>query len=444
MATPIWTGAAADVPGVYTITVQDTWANGDAGTVTAGNRGVTLTTDTATVANIATQIKAMLLAGSRTEFNSGSASISAGALQYGEFHDIDDVSVAGAVVTITTKPGKAVTLAVSESTAGTGTLALATVQAPTGKHFWNNAANWSTGSVPANGDTVVFEDTDVNCLYGLPSGSLQPAVVDVRASFTGWLGLPRINRDYPTYPYTEYRQRAPSFDDDNASTTAFYIGRGEGSASPLVNIKQTAGCGAVTVHTTGRPVPAVSSRAFNFAGDASDSFVLQINGGSVAIAEGADEAANISELRSIGGNDRFPPDVVLGPAITQSSTNLVVLSGSVVTHSDFSSYQAIGGEIIVDTESATSVGSARVFGEGGVLRLVNSAAISVIRVGDGGLLDVSGTEGTQSCDTIYVYAGGRIHDPTKKLSLTNYITGDNVKLGDVDIDVGSGSWFLDY
>ena len=51
--------------------------------------------------------------------------------------------------------------------AGGDTFTVATAVTPTGPHHWDNANNWDTGSIPANSDDIVFENNDVDCLYGL-------------------------------------------------------------------------------------------------------------------------------------------------------------------------------------------------------------------------------------------------------------------------------------
>lgn len=437
MATPIWTGAAADLAGVWTITVANTWAASDTVTVSVGDRDVTVTTDTATVADIATQIANALNGVDKTDNLQATETRTAGGREYGEFWDLDDVSASGAIVTIIGKPGKAITIAVSESTAGSGTATLAATQTATGRHFWSNADNWSTGSVPANGDTVVFADSSVDCLYGFPNGSLQPAVVDVRASFTGRLGLPRTNRDVPQLPYPEYRQRRPIFDDDAASTTAHYIGRGSGPGSPLVNIEQSAGLASVTVTKTGTPQPPASNYAFNFVGASGDAATYDILDGSVSVAEGRDEAANASDF-NVGQGPDANPSVYIGPGVT-SSSSLEVLSGEVITNAYFGAYYCGGGVLTIDVESASTSTTASVY-NGGTIRFADCGGLTnQLYATGGGTIDMRPMRDSMTVANATIYAGGIVLDPHGlRVTYTNGLIVANCNLPDVTLDLPQG------
>ncbi len=172
-------------------------------------------------ANVAIAIKEAWESYTRLDGTSTTDSTSnAGGQEFGEFAEAS-ASVAGSVVTIVAnKAGRPFTLTVTEATAGTGTATGAVATTATGKNFWNDTDNWDGGAVPVNDDIVVFRDSNVSCKYGLPNASLE-VTLQVWMSFTGEIGLPRINDENgdPAKQYYEYRQRYVRLDDAGGGTT---------------------------------------------------------------------------------------------------------------------------------------------------------------------------------------------------------------------------------
>lgn len=259
MATKTWTGNAADVVQIQTITIGGTWSGTESATVTCNGKDVTVTivTDNAT-AELATSIKEALMASQRLDgtstYGTYDNTSNVGGQQFGEFMDFT-ATVSGSVVTLTARwPGIPFTVTVSEASSS-GTITLGTVQAATGSEFWSNADNWDSGTVPANDDTVVFKNSSVSCKYGLPAGSLEVTLLQ-HQSFEGAIGLPEINNTHAGKPYREYRARAVHLDDAGGGTEITHVlGFGEGSGSPLINIYHPTSALIVNVdvHNTGRP-----------------------------------------------------------------------------------------------------------------------------------------------------------------------------------------------
>lgn len=193
-----WIGAAQDVPRIYTLTFGGTWATNDTATLTVNNKALTVTVGSATTtADVAAAFNAAFngaaVVGTEKRNTTGPA--------IGELY-LCSSTVSGAVVTITGVPGKPLTAAASKVSTS-GTVSLSSVQAPTGKHWMDNTANYSDATVPVDGNSLVVKDTNVSLLYDLTILS-NLAQLDVYSSFTGRIGLPDINSDNPAIPYPQY------------------------------------------------------------------------------------------------------------------------------------------------------------------------------------------------------------------------------------------------
>ena len=79
---------------------------------------------------------------------------------------------------------------VTGSATGSATLTVATPTASAGPDDWSTDANWSSGSKPAAGDTVVIENSDAPILWGLDQSAVTLTELRVMQSYTGKIGLP--------------------------------------------------------------------------------------------------------------------------------------------------------------------------------------------------------------------------------------------------------------
>lgn len=75
-------------------------------------------------------------------------------------------------------------------TGGTGTIgAPSESTAATGPNFWDDADNWSDGSIPAGNDDVIISNSAVSILFALTTG-IDLDSLTVEQTFTGKIGLP--------------------------------------------------------------------------------------------------------------------------------------------------------------------------------------------------------------------------------------------------------------
>jgi hypothetical protein len=169
-------GKARAVAQVDTITIGGTWADGDTVRVTIGVKTLEYMCGTGeTTSTVAAGLHALLAVSNDVEF------------------DEVDWTVASAVITATAGVAGVPSFIAVAKTAASGTITLDSVTAATGPNHWDNALNWSTGSVPVNSDEVSVENGSI--LYGFPS-SLTLASFD---QVGGAVGLP--DSDYRTGKY---------------------------------------------------------------------------------------------------------------------------------------------------------------------------------------------------------------------------------------------------
>lgn len=179
----------------------------------------------------------------------------------------------------------------SSLTGGSGqTIAVAEVTASAGPNHWDTAGNWLPSGVPANGDDVRFEIGNVPCLYGLSQSSVTLASLNIAMSYTGKIGLNRVN----TLGYLEYRTTELTI-----GASSILIGYGAGSGPSKVALNNGSVQAALEIRDSGGSsesgIPCVTWRGTN------TSNALQIYGGDVGIAPYSDQSANVNTLVQRGG-----------------------------------------------------------------------------------------------------------------------------------------------
>jgi len=351
-ATKTWTGNAADVKQINTITVAGTWATTETATITINGKDVVLTLATnVTTANVASAIKDAWNSGSRLDGTSTTdATSNAGGQEFGEFTEAS-ASVSGSVVTIIAlEPGVPITISVAE-TAAAGTLTLATPQVATGKHFWSNAKNWDTGTVPANDDVVVFRDSGVSCKYGLPNASLE-VTLQHYMSYTGEIGLPPTNVTNTAKPYPEYRQRYVRLDDAGTGTNIahrFGIGQ-QGNGSPLINLRHTTVKCSPVVFSTAPPLPSrPGTNALNICATTNTS-TINILGGSVDFSsQDGQTAAWVAATQAAGDSRCLTSGIhTAGGAISLSGGTMLIGQSGAIGFIDVT-----GGTLRIENQTGT-------------------------------------------------------------------------------------------
>lgn len=254
------------------------------GTPTGGT--FTLTFDGQTTASIAYNASASTIDTALENLsNIGSGDLTVSGSAGGPWVVTFGGSLAGTDVALMTGNGASLTGGSGQS------LTVASVTASSGPNHWDTASNWLPSGVPATGDHVRFEIGTTDCLYGLDQSAVTLASLHVAMTWTGQLGLPRVN----TSGYLEYRTRELT-----AGITSLIVGTGSGSGPTKIAVNTGTVQTAITVRDSGGSsetgVPTVIWR-----GDHASS-VITVQGGDFGSAWWSDESAEISSLTQLGGS----------------------------------------------------------------------------------------------------------------------------------------------
>lgn len=407
MAEPRWLGAAVDIPQVDTVTVTDTWANpGDIGTLTINGKDLTLTvgTDSSTT-EVALALKEMV--NGDTQTGTGDHTFSQTGNNVGEFSRITATSSAAVLTLTADDAGVPFTLTTSETTGGDGTLVEATVTAATGKHFADNADNWSTG-VPADADEIVADSGNVDIKYNL-SMAIQPASVKVLPGYTGNIGLPKVNRDDLANPYDEYRGDYLVFDLDGVQSDTSYDLQGGGG-----RIKIDVGAGDTITFRIDSTVPRAETDvpAILLKGTAVDN-TLDVIRGDVGVAFYDDEASdlsvvNVSFFDDLDGDAR----VILGDGCDLTNAAIVQQGGLLQIDSTTSggTIKVLAGELTI-----LSGAHADIEIDGGTVFYESTGTLTTVKVGSDGILDFRRNLNTRIVTNAEIHKGGAIQDPKQSV-----------------------------
>lgn len=171
------------------------------------------------------------------------------------------------------------------------TMTVTDVTASEGPNHWDTAENWSPAGVPATSDAVRFEIGDSDCLYGLDQTGVTLASLHIAMTFTGKIGLPRVN----DLGYFEYRVQALT-----CGITDLMIGQGNGSGPSKVNINTLAVQTTIEIRGSGGSsesgIPTVTWRGSHASND------VVVLDGDFGTAPYSDQSAVINELVQRGGN----------------------------------------------------------------------------------------------------------------------------------------------
>lgn len=416
MALQIWLGNAAAVAQVINLTVGGTAAAGQIYSATMGfgaGKTVSYTAlSTDSNATIATALQALLAASIFPEFrevlwgNAGSAVVSATG------------TVAG------------IPFVLACSATGAGTLTQTTIVPNSGPSDISVTSNWSNGSMPATGDDIYFQSSNIPALYNLQVlAAVSPANVYIDSSFTAAIGLPVNNPN----GYREYRQTFLQF---NGVTGNVVIGQGQGQASGKVQIDFQSGNFSASVwKTAGSSETGMPAVQFKGGGASS---AVNVNRGTVGLALLAGQTANVPTLdidyvNSQGGDAQ----VWAGPGCTLTTVNmnggmLNALCAVPTLNSTGGSAQVFAGnmtEANLQDAGSTAPSSTLQYSTGGT--------IAAYSIGNNCLLDCSGTLQQVTGTNGTIYSGGTINAPGGNFVMTNSASIPDGQASDVTLNLGN-------
>jgi len=377
--TVTWNGDAMAVAQVSTHTVTGTWATDDTATLTCGGNSVTFTV-------AGTETIAAVVAGLVAAWNASTAATLA------EVTASDD----NPAVTLTADTaGLPFVTTASETTAGDGAVGVQVdTTASAGPNDASTAANWSTGVVPVATQHIVLENSSVAILYGLDLSGATFASFTRKASYTGFVGLPRNNSG----GYVEYRDTYLKID----ATLATIDASGSGRTKIDFGTVQTA-CtinGSGTAAESGiPPILLLGTHVSN---------TLVVNKGSVAVAWFAGEDSDFAS-------------VDVGYTTNQSSDSTVVLGAGMTT---LTAVTINGGSTKILANAGTVTYTT------GTAELGDTATVTTLNV----LASTFYYKSSGTCTTANVYGGARLDlsRDTRDRTLTN-----------VNVDLAGGAIFHD-
>jgi hypothetical protein len=412
MATLRYIGAALPRAHVMTITVANTWATNDTGDVICNGRTLRLTVGAVTTTTgIATAIAAMIngdaAIGTETRSETGD--------NVPEFQEVTAAASSSTVVITGNTKGLPFTFTVAENTAGSGTLSIAETTAATGPNHYDNAANWSTGALPVDNDTVIIEG-DVDVLYGATQSSVTPAALRF-LNFSGRFGLPDVNE---TGGYREYRTKFLAYGNSADAVNMAVTVDCESS-----RIRFNGGTGQVTINALNTGTPEDTEYAFEFKGSHTSN-VINIVGGSVGVGIEPDDTTTVVATLRIGGNANAEArsGVGLTTVLHDSGTSRLASNVTTLTIND--------GDCRVDGTATLTTATVN----GGRLNYRSSGTITNLYVFSNGEADFREDDRARTVSNFFIYGGGVVHDPSKTVTWTNGLDLIACGVDDVTLDIG--------
>ncbi len=307
-----YTANAPTIAQVDTLTPGGTIAVGNDFTVAVGNKSLTYRATGATVASVCTGLQALLAAST-----------------YPEFQEITWVDAVTAITATAKVPGRPheIVLSDAQGAGGTDTHSFnkTATTANSGPSDVAAVLNYSSGTLPANSDTLNFDGLAVPILYNCDALAALSALIVNITNWSGAFGLPAWNpAGYPEYRPTSFVIPA---------VVVNYSGSGSRAKFDIENP------GAPCLFTITAPssqsaesnVPAIQI----IGGTATNHIDLKANKGNVGVAINAGEVAHIgSFIAGYQTNQTTDAKVKFGPGVVFQDDEYTVLGGQVESQSD--------------------------------------------------------------------------------------------------------------
>lgn len=230
-----------------------------------------------------------------------------------------EVDIAGLTMSVA-ETTKGVTAPTGSVETTVSPLTKSTSTASEGPNHWDTSENWNSNTVPETGDTVYIGDTNVSILYGLDQSAITLAALNIEQTFTGDIGLPRLNTDGAT-AYSEYRDQYLKI-----GATLLNIGDKQGDGSERIKINLGSVQTTVLITNSGDS-PDGNTPAILLLGTHASN-VININRGILGVAYYPTEVATVATLRqAFFDNAADDTTVYLGSGVTVTD---IVKSGGVL------------------------------------------------------------------------------------------------------------------
>lgn len=423
MAVNSFAGDAAAVAQVHRFTIQHTWTAADTATLKCGRKSVTFAAPSTSHGAIAAGLVAAWNASTEPELAEVTASSTSGGAVISLTADTAGVSFVASTTWVT-----ATTADIAGPTTGT---------ANAGPECWDTATNWSLCAVPTTADDVRLENSNVNILYGLAVATA-PLTLDIRQSYTGKIGLPRVNAGGD---YLEYREDYLTFPTTTHAMTVD-IGEGEGDGSGRIKIDMgvhsavgSTGARTINIYNKGTredaDVPCVLLKgSTGSTGDA-----LNINKGDVGLAFYGGETAKMTTIK-LGFISNRARDAKLVCGSGAAHTTITKTGGELEVNADVTTLTQGAGKTRVNAGTVVTANA-----NGGTLfyNSPDSTGPTTINVNGGATLDYREDMRSKAAPTdVNLYQGAKLLDPGKTGTWDANINLVQCGISDVTVDLGEG------
>ena len=373
--------------------------------------------DAATTYKVTINSKVVSVAGSGSGVNTTAANLvtSLKASQIPEFLEVTWANPTGASITGTAVKAGVPFTATLTASGGTGTVsAFSTTTANSGPSDIGLTANYVSGSLPANNDTLTIPPGTAPLLYNLTAlNNVTLTTLTVMAGFTSNIGLALVNQETGT-GYYEYRPTALQI---GASNTR--IGDGAGTGSGLIRLDYQVVQNNTTVLTSGSTTilgtPSICLKGTNA------NNTLSVEKGDVGVAVFAGETANLATLR-VGyvQNQISDATLTLGTGLTLATT-LDMTGGTVNCHCNLPTTTTMQAGMLTIDNSATG-GTVNVYG--GQFNWWSTGNVTTINGGPSNpnqqvTIDATANVGSVTLTNCTLYTAVTFNDPDKRITFTN-------------------------
>ncbi len=427
MAEIYWIGNATPIKQVTTIAVTGTWATSDTATLTINGQDLTVTigSDTA-IADVVAAIVAAFNATSATASLVNDESRNVGGAEIPEFRRITASGTASPITLTADYGGEPFTVTASESTAGSGALGTpSNTTAATGPTHWDQADNWSGGSVPVNSDDVIIDSRAVSSIkHGLDQSAVTLSSLSITSGFgaTLQIGLPEVNNDEgANFSYGEYRDTSLQI-----GATNLNIGEGDNpTMSKRIQLDLGSVQTAAVIYRTGTRADSAHPACLIVGTHASNTIDI-MNRADVGIAFYNGESATFATVNSSGR-------LTIGDSVTL--TNVDVNGGTTTCWSNTTTVDIHGGTFVAMAGTHTDVD---VYADGTLD--FRSGTVTTCKL-SGSLAASLSTQSKTITNELEAYAGATIDDPSGSITWSNGFQLNHCRIEDVTIDVGINKTF---
>ena len=310
---------------------------------------------------------------------------------------------------------------------GTGTIGSpSTTTSATGPNHFDNADNWTGGSVPTTGDSVYIEQSSVSIKYGLAQSGVTLALLSITSSFTGDIGLPALNQTGSSN-YQEYRATYLAI-----GATALNIGDGPGQGSGRLKIDLGSVQSTVNIRNTSSGSE-TNLEAVQLKGTHASN-VVNVTKGSVAIAGYGGDVSTVATL-TVGFVSSPSTDsrVRCGAGVTL--TTLQMSGGEVELNSGLTTVTMTTGTLTLNAGNVTTLTA-----DGGTVYYAGTGTITTANLSEA-TLDFSRDMRGRTVTNSNLYRGAGWNDPFGTVTKTNRRQLVRCSLPDVTVNDGPGQTY---